>query len=199
MLQNILETTLDTRPLSNVSASLVRSLLNVDPSLRLGASGFEEIQGHAFFAFTQWDNMMLMTPPFVPQLEGDEDDSYFPRALETADDIDGSDSSDDSDSESFKKIQSVNVDHLISLARRPSGRSSFASATQSAAESPLSSSTPTQATPPSASRPLKTGAKNKSGLVAGGSRPASRAITDKVTAGPSQNMDARRPASQNFS
>jgi serine/threonine protein kinase len=62
MLQNIMETTLDMRPLSPVAASLIRSLLQVDPALRLGASGFEEIQGHAFFAFTQWDNMLGVTP-----------------------------------------------------------------------------------------------------------------------------------------
>ena len=205
MLANILETALDMRPLSPVAASLIRSLLNVDPSLRLGASGFDEIQAHAFFAFTQWDNMSLMTPPFVPQLGGDDDDAYFPRAALGSDEKINSDSSDDSDSESFKKIQGVNVDHLISLARRPSGRSSFGSVLGGAADagaSPASSSTPSasvQATPPSATRPLKTGGKTKDGKSAG-SRPGSRAaIADKT---PSQNLaqnPGARPLSQNFS
>ena len=118
MLQNIMETPIDMRPFSPVAASLIRSLLNIDPSLRLGASGFEEIQGHAFFAFTRWDSMMSQAPPFVPQLGGEDDDAYFPRTLLNPADKEAieSDESEDSDSESFKKIQGVNVDHLISLA-----------------------------------------------------------------------------------
>jgi len=176
MLQNILETPLDMRPLSPVAASLIRSLLNIDPTLRLGVSGFEEIQGHAFFAFTQWDNMMGMTPPFVPQLGGDDDDAYFPRNMLANDGEINSDSSDDSDSESFKKIQGVNVDHLISLARRPSGKS-LVSSISGTNDSPASSSTPTasiSATPPSVTRPLKTGGKTKESKGSA-SRPGSRA------------------------
>ena len=96
MLANIMETSVDTRPCSPVTASLIRSFLSIDPSLRLGASGFEEIQSHAFFAFTLWDRMTEQTPPFVPQLAGGDDDAYFPRTLmPNHDDID-SDSSDDS-------------------------------------------------------------------------------------------------------
>jgi len=162
MLQNILESTLDTRPLSPVAASLIRSLLNIDPALRLGAAGFEDIQAHAFFAFTTW-SIKDMAPPFVPQLGGDDDDAYFPRSSSFThkEDCIDSDSSDDSDSESFKKIQSVNVDHLISLARRPSGRTPGVNTYHSAGgESPLSSTPATSitATPPSVSRPVKTGA-----------------------------------------
>jgi len=183
MLQNIMETTLDMRPLSPVAASLIRSLLQVDPALRLGASGFEEIQGHAFFAFTQWDNMLGVTPPFVPQLGGEDDDAYFPRNLLQADEAIDSDSSDDSESESFKKIQGVNVDHLISLARRPSGgRNSQGHGTSG--DSPSTSTDQSiSATPPSATRPLKTGAKTKEGKGPA-SRPASHAAV------------AHKPASQ---
>ena len=81
ILASILETTVETRPLSKAAASLVVSLLHIDPSLRLGASGFDEIQCHAFFAFTQWERMHAAAPPFVPQLSGGDDDSYFPRRV----------------------------------------------------------------------------------------------------------------------
>ena len=126
MLNAIMNTTINTQPLSPVASSLIRSLLQVDPALRLGASGIEEIQAHAFFAFTRWDKMMEATPPFVPQLAGGDDDAYFPQAFKADHDIDiDSDTSEedpDDCGESFKQIESVNVDHLISLARRPSSK-----------------------------------------------------------------------------
>merc|ERR1719440_759028 len=113
-----------------------------------------------------------MTPPFVPQLGGDDDDAYFPRNMLANDGEINSDSSDDSESESFKKIQGVNVDHLISLARRPSGGKG--SMTHTASGSGDSPSNSTSATPPSVTRPLKTGAKTKEGKGPA-SRPSSRA------------------------
>ena len=155
MLNNILSTTVDVRPLSPVAASLVRSLLQVNPTLRLGSSGFEDIQAHAFFAFTMWDRMSEQTPPFVPQLNGGDDDAYFPRSLlPVEDDFDASSSSDDSESESFKHISGVNVDHLITLARRRSSKSNLLSHGSSPNETPPSASSgpSTQATPPSVPR-----------------------------------------------
>jgi len=180
MLQAIMSTTVDSRPLSPVAGSLVRGLLNVDPALRLGASGFEEIQAHAFFAFTLWDRMVEQTPPFVPQLAGGDDDAYFPQALLGATDVGDidieSDSSEDSESESFKQIQGVNVDHLISLARRRT--TSSKDLTRNPDASTPSDTTPNstpatsvQATPPMNSRPLKSPVAAK---AAGGSRALSR-------------------------
>ena len=118
-----------------------------------------------------WDRMTEQTPPFIPQLAGGDDDAYFPRTLLPQDDMDNvdSDTSDDSESESFTQIQGVNVDHLISLARR---RSSKGSRAPSHTSSPADSNTPTPssatpaggsvtATPPSVARPLKSpGAKS---------------------------------------
>ena len=205
MLQNILETTLDVRPLSPVGASLIRSLLNVNPSLRLGASGFEEIQAHAFFAFTTWDSMASTTPPFVPQLGGEDDDAYFPQNVMNDDPHIESDSSEDSESESFKKIEGVNVDHLVALARRPSQKgssNSLLSSKQSSAHdltaSP-SSSTPTiasvAATPLQEARPIKPGAGGKpsqSKLVLG-------APSGKPSEASGNARAASRPASRHLS
>lgn len=162
-----------------------RSARDAYPALRLGASGFDEIQGHAFFAFTQWDLMTDATPPFVPTLAGGDDDAYFPRTLLPgggADNAIHSDSSEDSESESFKKIQGVNVDHLISLARRPSQKGLSASP---ASGSP-SNSTPSAsitATPPSVSRNLgqkKVKSASKLGPSAQGNRPLSRPLSRQL-------------------
>ena len=205
MLASILETPIDVRPLSPVAASLVRSLLNVDHHLRLGASGIEEIQGHAFFAFTQWDKLIQATPPFVPQLGGEDDDTYFPKSLldpGSAHDLLDEEDSDDSDSESFKKIQGVNVDHLISLAKRPSmSRTASTNASQAPTPpqggTPPSSSTPTAsntATPPSGSRPLRSRG-DLGGAVSGSTRVlSSRGVLNKA----SSSLVPRPAVSRNF-
>ena len=124
--------------------------------------------------------MSEMTPPFVPQLGGDDDDAYFSRNFVTSGDNDplGDDSSDDSDSESFKKIQGVNVDHLISLAKRPSIKGSTGAASAASGDS-----TPHTSTPPSVQRPLKSGGQ--------GSRLASRADLAKQSAGGEKPLRAR--------
>ena len=58
--------------------------------------------------------MLEVTPPFVPDVTSDGDDTYFPRLPRQApgDEID-SDTDEDSDSESFKMIQGVNVDQVL--------------------------------------------------------------------------------------
>ena len=146
------------------------------------------------------------------ELGGDDDEACFPRSLLNDNAQVDSDSSDDSESESFKKIQSVNVDHLISLAKRPSVRgSTSASANVSQVPTPPQEGTPTSstptvsvtATPPSVNRPLKTGDKQKNGKL--GSRPQSRAgpsgvdkVSDSLALVPtSQNFDQRN-VSRNF-
>ena len=172
---------------------------HVDPAMRLGASGFSAIQAHAFFAFTRWDHMTEQTPPFVPQLAGGDDDAYFPHTLP---DLDGitSDSSEDSESESFKHISGINVDHLISLARRRSAREPHSIASSSLNDT--ISSTPTAggsmgATPPSVSRPLaQAGRKegSKGGAASKGNHDKKRASANA----PTSSSNLSRPLSRPF-
>jgi len=140
---------------SPVALSLTRALLTVDPSLRLGVQGFDEIQSHAYFAFTRWDAMHEVAPPFVPQLASDGDDSYFPNPMIGGGEAINSDSEDDSDSESFKMIRGANVDQLLKLTRPskrrstppPSNESSLKSITTTDTSSERTATTATTASP----------------------------------------------------
>lgn len=51
------------------------------PKERLGYNGVEEIQSHPFFASIDWAKLDSMEPPFVPEVEGDMDLSYFDSPL----------------------------------------------------------------------------------------------------------------------
>ena len=47
---------------------------------RLGSSsreGVAEVKSHEFFAEVDWDDLLRMKAEFIPQLQGDEDTSYF--------------------------------------------------------------------------------------------------------------------------
>ena len=48
-----------------------------EPNRRLGRDGFEQIKQHRFFADVNWDHLLEEEAPFVPELEGEADCSYF--------------------------------------------------------------------------------------------------------------------------
>ncbi len=57
--------------------AMIRALLT-EPDVRLGArGGIKEIKAHPFFADFPWDHILRETPPFVPELDGIDDHSYF--------------------------------------------------------------------------------------------------------------------------
>jgi serine/threonine protein kinase len=56
---------------------LVRKLLCQDPDARLGAGSITEIKEHAWFSIIDWERLSELPPPFVPQLSGVCDTSYF--------------------------------------------------------------------------------------------------------------------------
>ena len=49
-----------------------------DADHRLGKNGIEEIKAHPFFEGINWDNIRNERPPFVPELKGMADTTYFP-------------------------------------------------------------------------------------------------------------------------
>ena len=64
--------------MSETAKQLIRALIT-DPASRLGVNGVEEIKSHPWFSDLDWNNFNTqMRPPFVPNLEGDHDTSYFP-------------------------------------------------------------------------------------------------------------------------
>jgi len=56
---------------------LIERLLTSNPSLRLGAVGVQEVKEHLFFEGLDWDSLLRQKAEFVPQIDNEEDTSYF--------------------------------------------------------------------------------------------------------------------------
>ncbi|XP_014680376.1 PREDICTED: microtubule-associated serine/threonine-protein kinase 3-like, partial [Priapulus caudatus] len=56
---------------------LITRLLQQNPIERLGTGGGHEVREHVFFAGLDWDSLLRQKAAFVPQLDNDEDTSYF--------------------------------------------------------------------------------------------------------------------------
>lgn len=57
--------------------NLIQSLI-CDPEYRLGAKrGIDDFKEHPFFEGIDWDTLLNMKPPFVPDLRGPTDVRYF--------------------------------------------------------------------------------------------------------------------------
>ncbi len=57
--------------------TIIDKLLNRDPVSRLGTRGVHEVKAHAYFARLDWNNLLREKAHFVPQLDDEEDTSYF--------------------------------------------------------------------------------------------------------------------------
>ncbi|XP_040899589.1 serine/threonine-protein kinase Sgk2b [Toxotes jaculatrix] len=81
MFENILHAPLQLRGgVSQAARSLLEGLLERDVSKRLGeSSDLVELQEHAFFASTNWDDLLArrVTPPFIPKVTGPCDVSHI--------------------------------------------------------------------------------------------------------------------------
>lgn len=74
---------------------LVTKLLEQDPILRLGTAGSHVVKEHHFFQGLNWTALLRQKAEFIPQLDGEDDTSYFDtrtdrynHELETDDDED---------------------------------------------------------------------------------------------------------------
>ena len=63
--------------LSPEASDVVQGLLRQEPSERPGSRSTNDLTSMAFFADVPWQRMLQTPPPFVPQLSGETDDSYF--------------------------------------------------------------------------------------------------------------------------
>ena len=62
--------------ISKQAEDLIRKLINYN-TIRLGKNGADEIKKHDFFKNFDWDNILNMTPPFIPNLKSEFDVKYF--------------------------------------------------------------------------------------------------------------------------
>ncbi|XP_078524398.1 microtubule-associated serine/threonine-protein kinase 3 isoform X3 [Lissotriton helveticus] len=59
------------------SQDLITRLLRQNPLERIGTGGAHEVKQHSFFCTLDWNGLLRQKAEFVPQLEADDDTSYF--------------------------------------------------------------------------------------------------------------------------
>ena len=67
----------DDWPLPNEAKDLITLLLLRNPKERLGTGGSMEVKSHPFLRDVCWEDLLRQKAGFVPQLEDEEDTSYF--------------------------------------------------------------------------------------------------------------------------
>ena len=65
--------------MSPEAADLIKKLLVLDHTKRLGANGAEEIKCHPFFNGVDWDRLRTQQAPIVPERKSEIDTSNFVR------------------------------------------------------------------------------------------------------------------------
>ncbi|KAL1005771.1 hypothetical protein UPYG_G00063820 [Umbra pygmaea] len=56
---------------------LISTLLQTNPLMRLGTGGAFEVKQHSFFSDLDWNSVLRQKAEFIPNLESEEDTSYF--------------------------------------------------------------------------------------------------------------------------
>lgn len=64
-------------PLPEDARDLIVQLLQQSPLERLGTGGSHEVKDHCFFEEINWNTLLRQKAEFVPQLENEDDTSYF--------------------------------------------------------------------------------------------------------------------------
>lgn len=64
-------------PVPVEAKDLITALLQQNPRDRLGTAGGAEVKAHPFFARLDWNSLLRQKAGFVPQLDDDNDTSYF--------------------------------------------------------------------------------------------------------------------------
>ncbi|XP_053208942.1 microtubule-associated serine/threonine-protein kinase 2-like [Panonychus citri] len=94
-------------PLPEDAKDVISKLLKQDPLERLGTVGASEVKEHPFFDGLNWDDLLRQKAEFVPQLDNDEDTSYFDTRLDRYNhEIDDSEEQDDTDESSSSMFSS---------------------------------------------------------------------------------------------
>ncbi|XP_063310153.1 microtubule-associated serine/threonine-protein kinase 4 isoform X1 [Pelobates fuscus] len=62
---------------SSDSQDLITLLLRQNPLERLGTGGAHEVKQHPFFCALDWNSLLRQKAEFIPQLESEDDTSYF--------------------------------------------------------------------------------------------------------------------------
>lgn len=95
-------------PLSEEAKDLISKLLQRNPMNRLGTLGANEVKDHSLFSEISWQSLLREKVDFVPQLEDEEDTSYFDTREDryNHDFIDSEETEDTDDSAIFSSFSS---------------------------------------------------------------------------------------------
>ncbi|XP_023931930.1 microtubule-associated serine/threonine-protein kinase 3-like isoform X3 [Lingula anatina] len=88
------------------SKNLIISLLQQNPIDRLGTGGAHEVREHVFFLGLDWDGLLRQKAEFIPQLDSEEDTSYFDTRVDRYN-HDLEDTEDDADDIMFHSFSSM--------------------------------------------------------------------------------------------
>ncbi|XP_045780163.1 microtubule-associated serine/threonine-protein kinase 3 isoform X3 [Maniola jurtina] len=67
----------DDFPIAVEARAIITELLARNPRDRLGTAGTHQVKDHIYFYGLDWNNLLRRKAEFIPQLENDEDTSYF--------------------------------------------------------------------------------------------------------------------------
>ncbi|XP_053690333.1 microtubule-associated serine/threonine-protein kinase 3 isoform X2 [Sabethes cyaneus] len=97
----------DDWPIQDEAKDLITALLQQNPRDRLGTGSAHEVKEHCYFLGLDWNNLLRQKAEFVPQLDNDEDTSYFDTRVDRYNhDICGDDTDDMEDSPLFGSFSS---------------------------------------------------------------------------------------------
>lgn len=103
----------DDWPLPQEAKELITQLLQRNPKERLGTGGSMEVKTHPFLRDVCWEDLLRQKAGFVPQLEDEEDTSYFDTRQDRAKSSD-SDSGDDGEEEDGQNCKSDDGSSIFS-------------------------------------------------------------------------------------
>ncbi|KAL1022818.1 hypothetical protein UPYG_G00032770 [Umbra pygmaea] len=84
---------------------LISKLLRQNPLERLGTGGAFEVKQHAFFYDLDWNGLLRQKAEFIPQLESEDDTSYFDTRSDRYHHLDSEDEDDTNDDEHVEMRQ----------------------------------------------------------------------------------------------
>ncbi|XP_078723644.1 microtubule-associated serine/threonine-protein kinase 2-like [Lampetra fluviatilis] len=85
---------------------LITGLLERNPLERLGTGGAFEVKQHQFFHSLDWDGLLRQKAEFVPQLESEEDTSYFDTRSDRYHHLDSEDDTNDEEPLEMRQFSS---------------------------------------------------------------------------------------------
>ncbi|KAL0276514.1 UNVERIFIED_CONTAM: hypothetical protein PYX00_004073 [Menopon gallinae] len=107
-------------PVQPEAKDLITLLLQQNPRDRLGTGGAQEVKEHQYFSGVDWNSLLRQKAEFVPQLDHEEDTSYFDSRTDRYNHDIGEDTDDTDDSPLFGSFASYSPQY-----RKTQGRLSL--------------------------------------------------------------------------